>query len=115
MYAKLAPVKWKILECIFKDGFKFERQEGDHRSFAKREVLRPVVIPTCREVDVMIIRSKPWFLLSWIPVPLNSGITGKQKNLELCALCDSAVSQKSQNCSTSLRHFKFGLHEDYVI
>ena len=55
---RITPVKWKILECIFlKDGFQFERQEGDHRSYSKKSVLRPVVIPTYNEIDVDIIRS----------------------------------------------------------
>ncbi len=55
--SRLTPVKWKILECIFlKDGFVFERQEGSHRSYSKKGVLRPVIIPTYPEVDVHIIR-----------------------------------------------------------
>ncbi len=54
---RLTPVKWKILECIFmKDGFVFERQEGSHRSYVKKGVLRPIIIPTYPEVDVNIIR-----------------------------------------------------------
>jgi predicted RNA binding protein YcfA (HicA-like mRNA interferase family) len=37
---RLTPVKWQILECIFmKDGFVFERQEGDHRAYSKENVL----------------------------------------------------------------------------
>ena len=55
---RLIPVKWQVLECIFKkDGFIFERQQGDHRSYIKKGLLRPVVIPTYREVDVDIIKS----------------------------------------------------------
>jgi len=55
---RITPVHWKVLECIFmKDGFKFERQKGDHRSYVKKSVLRPVIIPTYKEVDQDIIQS----------------------------------------------------------
>ena len=53
---RITPVRWKVLECIFQhDGFAFERQIGDHRSYVKKGVFRPVVIPTYKEVDVDII------------------------------------------------------------
>jgi predicted RNA binding protein YcfA (HicA-like mRNA interferase family) len=46
------------LECIFlKDGFVFDRQEGDHKVYVKNGVLRPVIIPTYKEIDVEIIRA----------------------------------------------------------
>lgn len=55
---RLTPVHWKILECIFqKDGFVFKRQDGSHRAYEKPNVIRPVIIPTYREIDVEIIRS----------------------------------------------------------
>ena len=55
---RLIPVKWQILECIFiKDGFIFERQEGDHRSYSKENVLRPIIIPTYNEIGIDIIKS----------------------------------------------------------
>jgi predicted RNA binding protein YcfA (HicA-like mRNA interferase family) len=55
---RLKPVHWKVLECIFqKDGFVFERQEGDHRSYSKVGIPRPVVIPTYKEIDLDIIKS----------------------------------------------------------
>jgi len=54
----LKPNNWKVLECIFqKDGFVFERQEWDHRSYSKVGILRPVVIPTYKEIDITIIQS----------------------------------------------------------
>ncbi len=54
----LTPIHWKILECIFlQDGFVFERQKGDHRIYSKPGCVRPVVIPTYREIDQDIIRS----------------------------------------------------------
>ena len=53
---RLTPVHWKILECIFlKDGFVFERQAGDHRSYSKPGKGRPVIIPTYKEIDADII------------------------------------------------------------
>jgi len=53
---RLTAVNWKILECIFElYGFKYERQKGDHRSYTKDGVLRPVVIPTYKAVQVDII------------------------------------------------------------
>ncbi len=56
--AKFAPVDWKTLECVFtRAGFRFVRQEGSHRSYVKDGVVRPVVIPTYREVPVFIIRN----------------------------------------------------------
>ncbi|MBW1707889.1 MAG: type II toxin-antitoxin system HicA family toxin [Deltaproteobacteria bacterium] len=55
---RITPVNWKILECIFlKDGFTFERQQGDHRSYVKAGIIRPVVIPTYKEIDKNIIHA----------------------------------------------------------
>ncbi|MFN3408281.1 MAG: type II toxin-antitoxin system HicA family toxin [Limisphaerales bacterium] len=55
---KLTPVDWKALERVFLEaGFVFARQEGSHRSYVKPGLARPVVIPTCREVPVFIIRN----------------------------------------------------------
>ncbi|MBA4371366.1 MAG: hypothetical protein C0402_00720 [Thermodesulfovibrio sp.] len=55
---RLTPVHWKILECIFTlAGFVFERQVGSHRSYVKKGVNRPLIIPTYREIDIDIIKS----------------------------------------------------------
>jgi predicted RNA binding protein YcfA (HicA-like mRNA interferase family) len=55
---RLNPVHWKTLECVFlRDGFTFERHKGDHRTYVKDGVLRPVVIPTYKEIDIKIIQS----------------------------------------------------------
>jgi len=55
---RITPVNWKVLECIFlKDGFVFDRQAGDHRSYVKPGIARPVVIPTYKEIDTDIILS----------------------------------------------------------
>jgi len=53
---RLTAVHWKILECIFLlYGFTYERQKGDHRSYNKYGVLRPVIIPTYKTVQIDII------------------------------------------------------------
>jgi predicted RNA binding protein YcfA (HicA-like mRNA interferase family) len=55
---KFAPVDWQTLERIFLSlGFRFVRQQGSHRSYVRSGVLRPVVIPTYREVPVFVIRN----------------------------------------------------------
>jgi len=55
---RITPVHWKVLECIFlKDGFVFDRQNGDHRAYTKSGFARPVVIPEYREVDKDITHS----------------------------------------------------------
>ncbi|MBF0466425.1 MAG: type II toxin-antitoxin system HicA family toxin [Nitrospirae bacterium] len=55
---RLSPVKWKVLECIFLElGFKLHRQEGSHRAYFKPGVIRPVIIPTYKQIDVDIIKS----------------------------------------------------------
>jgi predicted RNA binding protein YcfA (HicA-like mRNA interferase family) len=55
---KFAPVDWRTLERVFiSAGFRFLRQEGSHRSYAKTGVSRPVVIPAYREVPVFVIRN----------------------------------------------------------
>jgi len=46
------------LEKVFlQAGFRFARQEGDHRSYVKPGISRPVVIPTYDEIPVAIIRT----------------------------------------------------------
>ncbi|MBC8326971.1 MAG: type II toxin-antitoxin system HicA family toxin [Verrucomicrobia subdivision 3 bacterium] len=55
---RLLPVHWRTLDKIFvAAGFRFVRQEGSHRSYVKKGVARPVVIPAYREVPVFIIRN----------------------------------------------------------
>jgi predicted RNA binding protein YcfA (HicA-like mRNA interferase family) len=56
--ARITPVHWKVLECIFKKvGFVFERQTGSHRCYIREGTNRPVVIPTYNEIDIEIIKS----------------------------------------------------------
>jgi predicted RNA binding protein YcfA (HicA-like mRNA interferase family) len=56
--SKIKPINWKEWEKIFlANGFKFARQEGSHRSYTKKGISRPVVIPTYEEVAVSIIRN----------------------------------------------------------
>ena len=55
---RITPVSWQELEKVFlAAGFRFKRQKGSHRSYTKPGVIRPVVIPTYKEVPVAIIRT----------------------------------------------------------
>jgi len=55
---RFTPQDWRTLEKVFKAaGFRFDRQEGSHRSYLKTGVARPVVIPAYREVPVFVIRN----------------------------------------------------------
>jgi predicted RNA binding protein YcfA (HicA-like mRNA interferase family) len=55
---KIVPVHWTVLEKIFvRDGWRFDRQEGSHRSDGKPGTARPVVNPTYAAVPVSIIRN----------------------------------------------------------
>jgi len=56
--AAIRPVPYQQLIRIFeKDGFRFDRQSGDHRIYVKAGVKRPVVIPTYPAVPVFIIKN----------------------------------------------------------
>jgi predicted RNA binding protein YcfA (HicA-like mRNA interferase family) len=53
---RIVPLPWKVLECIFqKDGFVLHRQESSHRAYVKKGVLRPLIIPTYKDVGTDII------------------------------------------------------------
>ena len=55
---RVTPISWQELEKVFlAAGFQFNRQKGSHRSYTKPGVIRPVVIPTYKEVPVAIIRN----------------------------------------------------------
>ncbi len=55
---RITPIHWRDLERVFlAAGFRFVRQEGSHRAYAKPGVARPVVIPAYQEVPVAIIRN----------------------------------------------------------
>jgi predicted RNA binding protein YcfA (HicA-like mRNA interferase family) len=55
---RITPVSWRTLERVFlAAGFEFARQEGSHRSYIKKGILRPVVIPTYEEIPVSLIRN----------------------------------------------------------
>ena len=55
---RFIPEHWRTLEALFLEaGFRFDRQEGSHRSYVKPGVARPVVIPAYKEVPVFVIRS----------------------------------------------------------
>ncbi|MBA3030991.1 MAG: addiction module toxin, HicA family [Desulfobacteraceae bacterium] len=55
---RITPIGWKVLECVFfKDGFVFVRQSSSHRSYSKKGIARPVIIPVYSEIDTEIIKS----------------------------------------------------------
>lgn len=55
---RITPICWKVLECIFAiAGFVFDRQKGDHRIYSRKGCIRPVIIPTYKEIDHDIILS----------------------------------------------------------
>ena len=55
---RITPIHWRRLEkVLLAAGFEFVRQEGSHRAYRKRGVLRPIVLPTYDEVPVSIIRN----------------------------------------------------------
>lgn len=56
--AALRPVHFQKLVRIFeRDGFTFDRQEGDHLIYTKADVKRPLVIPMYRDVPIFVIKN----------------------------------------------------------
>ncbi len=54
----LRPVHYQELVRVFeRDGFRFDRQQGDHRVYVKAGLIRPIVIPLYRAVPVFIIKN----------------------------------------------------------
>ena len=77
---RLRPIHWKVLECIFqKDGFVFERQQGDHKLYVKVGVARAIVIPTYKEIDLDIIKSN-----------MRTARMDRRRYFELLKLCKKA-------------------------
>lgn len=56
--AAIRPVHHQRLIRVFEqDGFRFDRQEGDHRIFVKAGQRRPLVIPLYHAVPIFIIKN----------------------------------------------------------
>jgi predicted RNA binding protein YcfA (HicA-like mRNA interferase family) len=56
--AALRPIHYQELVRVFeRDGFRYNRQEGDHLIYVKSAVKRPIVIPMYRAVPVFIIKN----------------------------------------------------------
>jgi predicted RNA binding protein YcfA (HicA-like mRNA interferase family) len=56
----LRPVDFQRLVRVFEqDGFRFDRQEGDHRVYVKAGVRRPIVTPMYRAVPLFVIKHLP--------------------------------------------------------
>lgn len=54
--SKIKPIHYKKLVLFFeKNGFIYDRTEGDHLIFIKKGVLRPIVIPMYSEIPIFII------------------------------------------------------------
>ena len=54
----IRPVHWQTLIRIFeREGFRFDRQTGDHLIYVKAGIKRPLVIPIYHEVPVFVIRN----------------------------------------------------------
>jgi predicted RNA binding protein YcfA (HicA-like mRNA interferase family) len=56
--AAIRPVHFQSLIRVFEqDGFRFDRQAGDHLIYVKVGVRRPLVIPMYRAVPVFIVKA----------------------------------------------------------
>jgi predicted RNA binding protein YcfA (HicA-like mRNA interferase family) len=54
----LRPIPYSTLAAVFeRDGFVFDRQQGDHLIYTKPGVIRPLVIPAYHDVPVFIIKN----------------------------------------------------------
>ena len=54
----LAPIHHKTLEkFLLSVGCKFVRQKGSHRVYWRDDQLRPIVVPTYKQVPVFVIRN----------------------------------------------------------
>jgi predicted RNA binding protein YcfA (HicA-like mRNA interferase family) len=55
---KISPIPARELRKIFeRAGFKCTRTKGDHFSYTKEGVIRPIIIPDWPEVPVFIIKN----------------------------------------------------------
>lgn len=55
---RITPVSYAVLKKVFElEGFKLDRQSGDHLIYVKDGILRSVVIPMYQEVPVFIIKN----------------------------------------------------------
>jgi predicted RNA binding protein YcfA (HicA-like mRNA interferase family) len=54
----IRPVHFQRLVRVFeRDGFRFDRQEGDHLIYVKAGLRRPLVIPMYRAVPVFVVKN----------------------------------------------------------
>lgn len=55
---KIAPIHYKKLVKIFhREGFRINRQKGDHLILIKPGISRPIVIPKYSEIPVFVIKN----------------------------------------------------------
>lgn len=54
----LKPISYKLLVKVFEhEGFRFDRQRGDHLVYTKVGIKRPLVIPMYDAVPVFIVKN----------------------------------------------------------
>lgn len=54
----IRPIHFQHLVRVFEqDGFRYDRQEGDHLIYTKPGTKRPIVIPMYRAVPIFIIKN----------------------------------------------------------
>ncbi len=54
----IRPLHFQRLIRVFeRDGFRYDRAEGDHRIYVKAGVRRPLVIPAYQAVPVFVIKN----------------------------------------------------------
>lgn len=55
---KIASIHYKKLAKVFElEGFKFQREKGDHLIYTKPGISRPIVIPKYKEIPVFVIKN----------------------------------------------------------
>ena len=55
---KIVPLPWREFErVLIKAGCTFVRQEGDHRVYRKKGLIRPIILPVGDNVPVFIIKN----------------------------------------------------------
>ncbi len=53
---KIGATSWQKFErFLLSNGCEFVKQEGDHRKYHKKGILRPIIIPRIKDIPVFII------------------------------------------------------------
>ena len=55
---RITPIHFrKFCKLLEKAGCVFSRQKGDHLIYHKKDVLRAIVVPRCKELPIFIIKN----------------------------------------------------------